>query len=64
MKGEVKFVHWASQRWMCRQEIATPSPDVLRGGKHVDARTYARGHVEEMSIIQAVAPIFPYELRQ
>jgi len=58
MKGEVEFVHWASQRWMCRQEVATPRLDVLRGGKHVDARTYAGGHVEDMSIIQAVASRF------
>jgi len=62
MKGEVEFVHWVSQRWVCRQEVATPRVrfNVLRGEKHVVARTYARGHVEDMSIIQAVASIFPY----
>jgi len=41
MKGEVEFIHWASQRWMCMQEVATPwiRLDVLRGtsSRHLDA---------------------------
>jgi len=43
MKGGVEFVQWVSLRWVCRRVVATPRIhfDVLRGGRHVDARTYA-----------------------
>jgi len=41
MKGEVEFIHWVSQHWVCRQEVATPRIrlDVLRGAssRHLDA---------------------------
>jgi len=59
MKGEVEFVHWLSQRWVCEQEV---SPRIRMTSCMAENmlmyRPTRREHVEEMSIIQAVASRF------